>query len=589
MLEEGPEEKKTLDLSEETPLIEGIEKDEELFLARDLVSFLIKAIKAFRFYPSDNPTLKGFQEELPKKFQLFLDRYDSFVLQISEYALSFKGKVLYEDRDVKKSLAFLFYKDGLREIRFMKGLEEWEVQGLIGVIRRSGTINQLEDDLVTLMWEKDFIHIGYLATDEFLHVTPIVVPETVGHFRKGLVFQPIDHDVDSDLPQREKEEKDGPAQHPSNPTEELHPFVSNRSIYSLTAGEVERLRKEVESETAPTFVFNIVETIFEIMALEGNREPFQDAANMLDKILDAYLVLGEFKKASDLLKRIYMLLKAPGIKGWQIEIIRKLILGAGEEQRIERIGRAVENEEGIRLEDLFSYLVLLQRSSIKPLIKSLGEWSKSKTRRVTCDALSEIGKNAIEMFTPYMDDPRWYVVRNITYILGRIGKEEALPHVQKAFHHENPRVRREAVQALGLIGGPEAIRLLVEALADEDDHIRAMGALSLGRVGKKAGLTPLLEVVQSKGFPKKEPLEIKAFFDAIGMIGSDESIPVLRQLLERKSWFGRGSLDEVRLGAAQTLATIGTSEAIAILESGKTSREESIRQACRQALKSKTL
>jgi HEAT repeat protein len=148
-------------------------------------------------------------------------------------------------------------------------------------------------------------------------------------------------------------------------------------------------------------------------------------------------------------------------------------------------------------------------------------------------------------------------------------------------------VRREALQALGLIGAPKAVGLLVKALTDEDARIRSMAAINLGKVGKKAGLVPLLEVVQSKEFQKRESSETKAFFDAIGMSGSNESILVLRQLLERKSWFGRGKTDEIRIGAANALAMIGTPEAKAILMSGKDSKDESIRDACLQALRSK--
>jgi HEAT repeat protein len=96
-------------------------------------------------------------------------------------------------------------------------------------------------------------------------------------------------------------------------------------------------------------------------------------------------------------------------------------------------------------------------------------------------------------------------------------------------------------------------------------------------------LIPLLEVVQSKDFPKSDPSEIKALFDSIGMIGSNEALPVLRQLLEKKSWFGRGKTDEVRIGAAKALAMIGTSEAKAILESGRQSKDEAVREACLKA------
>ena len=580
--------KKAPDLTVEMPLPEGSETDEELILARDLTSAFIKAIKAFRFYPPDNPTLKGFRDQLLKKFQFFLNKYQTFVLQVGEYDLSFKNRILYENKDVKTSLAFSLYKDGLREIRFMKGIEEWEVQGVIDILKHSETINTLEDDIVTLMWEKDFMHISYLATDEFLEETPVIIPDNVDQFRRNLVFKPLAHHVEVELAEEGSEEKIDLDEILSKVIEEPLPFVSDRSVYFLSADEVEGLRKEVESEVDPVFIFNITDTLFEILALEKETEPFQDAVKILIKVLDAFLTLGEFTKASELLKRVYIILKTYDLQDWQVEGIGKIIVEAGEEVRVERIGKVLEREE-VLLEHVSAYLSLLQKNAIKPLIKLLGELKNSKVRRVFCDALSEIGKNHIELFTPFIEDRRWYLVRNIVYILGRIGKEQAFPYVQKAFNHEENRVRREAVQALGLIGGPKAIGLLVRALTDNDVRIRCMAAINLGKVGKKTGLIPLLEVVQTKDFYKREPVEIKAFFNAIGMVGSNEAVPVLQQLLERKSWFGRGKSDEIHIGAANTLAVIGTPEARAILEEGKNSKDESIREACTQALKSQSV
>lgn len=584
MPEEISADKKALDLSAEMPVPEGVEADEELLLARDTISAFIKAIKAFRFYPPDNPTLKGFGDQLFKKFQFFLNKYQSFVVQVGEYDLSFKGKVLYENRDVKTSLAFSLYKDGLREIRFVKGLEEWEIQGIIDILKHSEMINQLEDDVVTLMWEKDFLHISYLATDEFLEETPVVVPDNVDQFRKNLIFKPLAHHVEVDLAEEGSKEGLDLDEILSKVIEEPLPFVSDRSVYSLTPDEVEGLRKDVEAEVDPIFVFNITDILLEILALEKERESFQDAVNILIKVLDAFLTLGEFAKAADLLKRVYIILKTYDLNDWQIESIRKIILEAGEEVRVERIGKVLEREEG-RLEDVNAYLSLLQKNSIKPMIKVLGELKNSKARRVFCDALSAIGKNAIELFTPFIDDRRWFLVRNIVYILGRIGKDQSFPYIQKALNHGDLRVRREAIQALGLIGGPKATGLLVRSLTDSDVRIRCMAAINLGKGGKKTGLIPLLEVVQSKDFYKKEPTEIKAFFNAIGMVGSNEAVPVLQELLERKSWFGRGKTDEIRIGAASALAAIGTPDAKAILEEGKNSKDETVRDACMQALR----
>jgi len=135
-----------------------------------------------------------------------------------------------------------------------------------------------------------------------------------------------------------------------------------------------------------------------------------------------------------------------------------------------------------------------------------------------------------------------------------------------------------------LLGGPKSVSLLIKALNDKDTRIRAMSAINLGRMGKNVGLAALLETIQSKDFQKKEPAEMKAFLDAVGMVGSNEALPVLQQMLERKSLFGMGKKDETRVGVANALAMIGTPEARDILEKGKSSKDESIRSVCQQAL-----
>jgi len=587
MPEEVSADKKALDLSGEMPSIEGVETDEEILLSRDLTGAFVKTVKAFRFYPPDNPTLKGFRDQLLRKFQFFLNKYQSFVIQIGEYDLSHKGKILYENRDIKISLAFSLYKDGLREIRFMKNLEEWELQGIIDILKQSEQINPLEDDIVTMMWEKDFVHVSTLATDEFLEETPVIPPDHVDQFRKSLVLKPLAHHVDVDLSEEGSEKGVDLDEVLSKVTEEPSPFVSDRSVYSLTPDEVEGLRKDVEAEVDPILAFNITDILFEILVLEKEQEFYQDAVRTLIKVLDGFLTLGEFVQATDLLKRAYILLKIDGLQDWQIEKIGEILLEAGGEARVARIGKVLEREE-VRLEEVNAYLSLLQKNSIQPLVKLLGELKNSKARRVFCDALSEIGKDAIELLIPFMEDRRWFLVRNIVYILGRIGKEESLPYIQKAFNHEENRVRREAIQALGLIGGQKTVGLLVRALTDDDVRIRCMAAINLGKAGKKTGLIPLVEIVQSKDFYKREPVEIKAFFNGIGMAGSDEVVPVLQDLLERKSWFGRGKTDEIRIGAAHALAMIGTPDAKAILEEGKNSKDETLRDACTQALKSQS-
>jgi len=587
MAEEFDGGKKEPDLELDVSSIEGKDLDEAVDQAKDLINTFVKTIKAFRLYPPENPTLVGFIDQVYRKFQLFLNKYHYFILKIGENKLSFRGVTLYENPDLKTSLAFQLYKDGLRELRFMEGLEEGEVDGLIDIMKRSDSINKMEDDLVTLMWEKDFIHISYLATDEYLEEMPAIIPANIEQFRANLTFEPPPQSEMGDI----GEETDGAEvdYYEIMKRVESPPLVGvDRSVYFLTPDELEGLRKEVELETAPSFVFIVIDILFEILALEKSPQPYQETTGALQKLLDGLITLGEFQKASELLTRVNIILNTYELKDWQVDAIRQLSDKAGEPQRIEKIGKILDKGEEIRLEEVSNYLTLLKPNSIQPLIKVLGELNNSRARRMLCEVLIEIGKGNMELIIPFIDDHRWFLVRNIAYILGRMGKESALPTIQKALNHEEARVRREAIQALGIIVSSKAFDLLGKALNDQDDRNRSMAALNLARVGKKASLPALLEVVQAKDFFKRDSAEIKAFFDAIGMVGSNDAIKPLEKLLEQKSWFGMGKKDEIRLRAASALALIGTAEARSTLEAGRNSKDENIRQACLQAMKGQT-
>jgi HEAT repeat protein len=584
MAEDLEMEKKSLDVSDEIASFEGEEVEEVFLHARDLMNVFIKTIKAFRIFPPENPSLIGFRELLFRKFQFFLKRHHIFSFKIGEYEFSFNNRVLYENKDLKGSLAFFLYKDGLREFRFLEGLEEWEIQGFLDIIKRGEKINKMEDDLVTMIWERDFVHISYQATDEYLDETPVTIPENIEQFRKNLIFEPLGHQIDPDYLDEETGEEvnyyEAMTRAASPPS-----VAMNRNVYFLTPEELEGLRKEVETETSPTFLFNIIDILFEIMALEKKPEPYQDAVTVLNKLLDALLTLGEFKKATDLLSRLFIILKTYSLQEWQLKAIQELAESAGDPQRIERIGKVLERREGVRLDEVSGYLKLLKPSSLQPLMKVLGELGNPKARRTVCDAVCEIGKNQIDQILPFLEDRRWYLVRNVVYILGRIGKEPAIPSVQKALGHREMRVRREAVQALGFIGGAKAFHLLIKALQDEDVRIRCAAALNLGKVGRKDSLPYLLEVIQAKEFTGKEAGEKKAFFNAVGLAGSNDPIPLLRKLLMKKAWFRRKKVDELRQGAASALALIATREAKAVLQLGQESRNARIRKACQQALR----
>jgi hypothetical protein len=557
--------------------------DEEFLQAKDLANYFIKTIKSFRLYPGDNPTLVGMKEQLFKRFQSHLERYSSFLLEIREYEFCCQGKRIYEDQELKGSLPFLFYKDGLRELCFMEGVEEWEVRGLIDIIIQRDNINEFEDDLVTLIWEKDFIHIGHTAVDQFLEETPVLIPETAEQFRGAVRSEPMPASARGDF---EGETGGGGIDFDlgiSGKSMRAGNAGKTAGVYQLTAEELDALHKEVEGVLRPDFIFEVVDVLFEILTLEKDPEPYPDVIRVLRKILDALLDIGEFEKGKNLIERLYALGSEQSLEEGQIRVIEEFAASLGDPQHMNQIGAILEKGTDLRLEEVSTYLLLLRPNAIPGLIKILGDLTNSKGRRMLCDVISEVGKDRTDLIVPQLDDPRWYLIRNLVYILGKIGQETSMPHLHKVYGHGEPRVRREVVQAVALIGGARAMGLLTKALKDSDLRIRSMAAINLARVAKKAALPALLEVIQGKDFPKRESAEVKAFFDAVGSIKANDALRPLQQILEQKGWFGGRVKDEVRVGAACGIALIGTPEAKEVLKAGADSREEGVRRACLEA------
>ena len=556
----------------------AFQQEDELVWAKDLTNHFIKTVSAYRTYPLDHRALRTLQDQLMGKFRFFLEKVSCLTWNIAEYEIYYKDEIVYENTEAKNSLAYHLYREGLEQIGFERGFQEWEVVDFMDVIARADNLNPLEDDFITLLWERHLPHIHYVAGHYHLKESPIVFPENVEDFRKALNAAPMpgyqrmqltrEHRLDPGFPHQRLEGKGSDV---------------SRDQLRVQPEEMETLKERVDVETQPGFCFHAIGTLCEVMSLESETQGFDAIVSFLGRVIESLLGRGNFTHASGILKRLYIFLNSHNLQEWQSNLIKRAIIEAGESPRIEIIGNILKRNEFSDIKGALDYFLLLQRNSIPHLCELLGNLSSSKPRRIICDALSKVGKKNIELMTPFLGDNRWYLGRNIVYILGRIGRKEAVPYIGNALRHEDMRVRREALQALGLIGGSEAMQYMIHSLEDPDIKIRGIAALNLGRMGEEA-LSPLMERMGSKEFYKRDLREIKAYFKAVGIIRSDHSIPLLYSLLERRRWFGRAKAGEIRACAIETLVRIGTQEAKEVLELGVKSGDEPLREACSRAL-----
>ena len=83
-----------------------------------------------------------------------------------EFELKCEHEIVYESHDRKDSLAFFLYRDGLRRLSLHPEVERTELTAFLTCLNRVALHENDQDDLVTLLWERDFHGIRYFAVEE---------------------------------------------------------------------------------------------------------------------------------------------------------------------------------------------------------------------------------------------------------------------------------------------------------------------------------------------------------------------------------------------------------------------------------------
>ena len=98
----------------------------------ELLRLFIKAGRAHQLYLPNNPIYKGALDALRAGFSGIWAQTDELTLTFTETAICwFDHVVLSEPSKSGDSLSWMFFKDGVRELKLLKGFEDKEVVALL--------------------------------------------------------------------------------------------------------------------------------------------------------------------------------------------------------------------------------------------------------------------------------------------------------------------------------------------------------------------------------------------------------------------------------------------------------------------------
>jgi len=544
----------------------SMEINEDIKEVREVFQTLIKAKKTIRMYPRNNPVYQKILEEILEKFRNFLDYKDDLSLKISQNSIFYESEQVYHNPEKEDNFALFFFKDGLRELTFKKGLPPSELEEFLRIIALDFEREAVDDDVVTLLWEKDFQYIQYIVDEAFL-------VDTDEEDYQETAEEKIKEKV-TDVHDLMKAYADG----------FIKEDVKEISIVPLTDKDLQLLVQELEKDSGEK-TDKLAVILFELISHSESKDELEDAFSFLRDTVKFSMEHGDIFVALNVMKKAKGIIEDPLMTDNEKRYMKMLSSYFGTEEVMAPLAEILDS--GIEIDGVvFSEFVeFLDKNAIGPMIKYLGELKTVRARKSMIDALVTLGRRDIQAVSKGLDDERWYVVRNIIYILRKIGDRRSIEYLLKSVRHGDIRVRKEVIKALGELGGREVVQTLRECLDDPNPEVRIMAARAFGSTGSEVAKKIILDKIADKMFKEKEFEEKKEFYEVLSRWKDADIYNFLMGAVKKKTFFGRSKNDENRACAAFCLGLLGNKDALPILQKTKDSGNKFLRDFSQHAIK----
>jgi len=547
-------------------LILSMEPIEDIKEAKDILQSLIKAKKTLRMYPQNNPIYTKTLDESYARFKSFFDYKNEFILKIKHNSISYDSEQIYYNAEKEDNLALFFFKDGVRELTFKKGLLQEELEEFLKIIALEFDREVVDDDIVTLFWEKDFQNIQYIVDEAVLVDVDEEDYETKAEEEVKEKVSDVDDLMKAYIDGFKEED------------------VKGISVVPITDKDLQMLAKELEKDSSDK-IEKLSAILFEIVYQSEGKGELEDTVTFLKDTIKFSMKHGNVHIVLDVMKRAKEILEDPLLTEDMKKYLRMLLLYPGTEEIISLLAELLDSGIEIEEEVFKEFVEFLDKNAITPLVKFLGELKAIHARKIVIEALIFLGKKDIQALARGLEDSRWYVVRNIIYILRKIGDKRGIEYLLRTVRHGDIRVRKEVIRALGELGGREVVQILRECLDDSDVQVRIASAKAFGNIGSDAAKKIILDKISDKMFKERDFEEKREFYEVLSMWKDAEVFDFLIRALKKKSFFGRARNYENRACAAFCLGLLGNKDALPLLLKNKNSNNKLLREFSYTAIK----
>jgi len=614
--------------------------------AKHWVNQLSRSIKTCRLYDSTTgPLVERSRFELTNELQRVVDEFGPLVLRFTSDDILTEGTSLYPARSREDNLALPFYRDGVRTITFSPGVDVAEVGKVIDAILLVTANKDVDDDLVTLLWQAQFEHVEIEYVPAEAEMGSGGGSDSSGPARKGGGFGVGLGDFGPDEGDAGGSSRWGGAAGGGNGSGGggFGSGFAEVEVPGSTYASAEAALSDMPWPESIPFDLSGIEAVETTTAPEPVTDPGpgrSDDWEVDSDTVEAEATLEELEVASAPnleafrarleqardtsavtaaidLSRAYLAACEGDDDRFELEkFVTTIVRHAVAEGSWDQAGTAfdliaqcrrpewsvnalaeelchprllaattsqLETYDAARVDQIIAFAKRLDEWAIDLLGQLLAEADASRHQARLIDAIANECRTCPERLAPWLADPRWTVVRNTVRILEEIGGDPIAGLLQSAATHPEPQVRDAVVSALEQVSVAKARPMLLGLLDDVDTRMFCTIVTRLSRARDTAVAELMLGYLTHPEFEKQPIEERRAVYSAVVGAGGDDVLPGLEAELHNQNWFDHGK-DAHRQAVANCILQIGTPQARRVLERGAKSRRAGLRKACEDML-----
>jgi HEAT repeat protein len=547
-----------------------------------LLVTLGKTFRAYQLYDENNPVRRRFGEQLKSDMLALWQKTDRLVLTVDEDHMYLGESEVYKSESRNDSLAFLFFKDGIRELTFLPGLETEEMDRFLGVLQKARKLVPEGDDLLTVLWEADLRFFEYQYVD--LLAEGVALPEKgAGNTQAEMKAA---HDAEEAETATAQRPEAGAAEE-ERPPQTVKQDDFNPTLYALDRREMEHLRTELQKEIQRDTRADVLAALFDRLEEPNNRERQSAILKILATLLPNFLSKGAIVAATAVLEELRRLEAMPAVfDPERVEESRRILDRISAPEAIEQLIRALfDGTIRVSAAQLSTFLQFLRGGALAPLLRASETVDHKELQAVMRKAVQGIAARNRVAAVKLLQEADPVVAAGAARLAGEMQLAEAGPSLANLFVHADSKVRLAAVEAAVALKASTAAGALEKTLADPERDVRIAAARALGALRYRPAAPTLAAIVKGKDIRNADITEKVAIFQAYGMVAEADGLALLDGLLNGKGFLGKREPTEIRAAAALALGHIPSQEARASLSRASQDEDPVVRSNVNRALR----